>query len=121
MEFPFDEDEGDAGDSRLIVRLLDHSGAPVPRRAVALAFTSPLRGMTADEMTDGRGLAVFDCYRDGEAKVFAGSEDLGTYFFRHGCPVTVTVRTFGGCATGGASAAEIDLYSQKKPGRVRPG
>jgi hypothetical protein len=91
VDLPRDEEGGDEGDGRFLVRVLDRQGRPVPNRAVALGFTSPMRGVTDDEFTDAEGIATFLGYRDGEAKIFVGGHDVGTYFFSHGVRITVTI------------------------------
>lgn len=91
LDLPRDEEEGDEGDSRFFVRVLDRTGRPAPNRAVALGFTSPMRGVTDDEFTDAEGIATFlDC-RDGEAKIFVSDHEVGTYFFSHGVRITVII------------------------------
>ena len=91
LDLPRDEEEGDEGDSRFLVLVLDRNRRPVPNREVALGFTSPMRGVTDDEITDAEGVATFLGYRDGEAKIFLSGHDVGTYFFSHGTRITVTI------------------------------
>ena len=89
--FPRDEADEDEGDSSFSVCVLYRNGRVVPNYFVALGFTAPLRGVTDDELTGTDGIATFLGYRDGEAKIFVGGQDVGTHCFVHRTRISVTV------------------------------
>ncbi len=91
LDLPRDEEQGDEGDSWFSVRLLDRDGKPVAKRQVMLGFTSPFRGIARPELSDEHGVATFVGYRDGEAKVFIGDRDAGTYYFAHGVLISIII------------------------------
>jgi len=73
------------------VRVLDEEQEPISGARVVLGFKSITRGMTAEEYTDSDGYAYFDEYDEGEVEVFVRGASYGTYYYRDGDSITITV------------------------------
>lgn len=72
------------------VQVVDDEQSGVGSARVALSFTSPIRGMTAEEYTDSDGYAYFDGYEEGEVQVFVDGASCGDYSYRDGDIITIT-------------------------------
>ena len=58
---------------------------------VRLEFTDLTRGMSASENTDDDGRADFDGYDEGEVNVYVDGQNYGSYDYREGDEITITV------------------------------
>ena len=73
------------------VRVVDDEQEPISGARVVLAFKSILRGMTTEEYTDSDGYAYFTDYDEGDVEVFVRGASYGTYDYRDGDSITITV------------------------------
>lgn len=73
------------------VRVVDDEQEAIGGAHVVLGFTGPLRGMTAEDYTNSDGYAYFDGYEESEVEVFIGGSSHGTYYYRDGDSITITL------------------------------
>lgn len=72
------------------VQVVNDEQSGVGSARVVLSFTSPIRGMTAEEYTDPSGHAYFDGYEEGEVQVLIDGSSYGDYSYRDGDSITIT-------------------------------
>ncbi|PIR89823.1 hypothetical protein COU04_01470 [bacterium (Candidatus Gribaldobacteria) CG10_big_fil_rev_8_21_14_0_10_33_41] len=73
------------------VRVVNDEQEGISGSRVVLEFTSILRGVTGEEYTDSDGYAYFDDYDEGEVEVFIDGSSYGTYEYRDGESITITL------------------------------
>lgn len=76
---------------RFDVRVVNNKGEGKKGVRVVLGFNSILRGMTSDVYTDSDGHARFNGYDDGEVTAYLNGSDYGTFYYRNGGSITITM------------------------------
>ena len=100
------------------VRVVNDKQKGVSGVRVRLEFTSPTRGMSAEEYTDSDGSANFDDYEEGEIRVYIDSSNYGTYDYRDGECITVTKYCRDHLSWVPASGTAIDNRGHTRCGEI---